>query len=191
MSSFDLSYAVYLITTTVVLWFCYHVRYVRQRRWFEKEGMPEELQQSRLIASEQDFSARFPRPMHGKPDQVFLLRGRVLTVLETKNHESGRIFDSDIVQLSVYACILRNSWWRRFRLYKMADHGYIRLVSKGLVKYIRVDFLSDQDIADIYDQYTRIVKGTVVARHTQIRKLCLTCAFQSKCSKNLNRQSAA
>lgn len=105
--------------------------------WFESEGMPMELQRSRLVMSEESISTMQPIALHGIPDQVFLnLRG-CLVLVDTKVRRNGKVKPEDLIQLGVYRVILTHS-----RKEPVANYGYIRIVrnvgSQRRVSYKKV-----------------------------------------------------
>lgn len=78
--------------------------------WWKSENMPYELRSATLFLSEQDISTTQPVPMHGRVDQVYKAKNGVLIPLDTKLRQVNHIYESDIIQLSVYRVILSHKY---------------------------------------------------------------------------------
>lgn len=87
-----------------------------------KERMPYDLQQGKLIFNETDIECLGPYPCRGRIDQGFLVENRFVP-LDTKTRKRHRYYESDVIQLSLYAYIV----YHRYRL-APACYGYVRTV---------------------------------------------------------------
>lgn len=132
-----------------------------QQQWWDKERMPEELRGARLFMNEEDIRAFEPVPLHGRVDQVFETRNGVLVPVDTKTRKYFRVYDSDIIQLSVYRLILEKMYGNR---HTVSQHGYIRAVvlsehGKENIRYLRVRLLSEGEIVELWQQYKALKTG--------------------------------
>lgn len=86
------------------------------------ENMPYDLQQGKLIFNETDIECLGPYPCRGRIDQGFLVENKFVP-LDTKTRKRHRYYESDVIQLSLYAYIV----YHRYRL-QPAFYGYVRTV---------------------------------------------------------------
>lgn len=103
--------------------------------------------------NEQTIMTRYPVPLHGKPDQVLRLEDGRLVVLDTKNRERVIVYFSDLVQLSVYAVILKNQG------HKVCPYGVIRIPHNPLDEYRAVKLLKEKEVVALYHRYQAIKAG--------------------------------
>lgn len=132
----------------------------RRILWWRKEGMPLELRNSTLFLNEAEISTREPVPLHGRTDQVFLTDKGKLVPVDTKTRDRFQVYESDIIQLSVYAVIL----CRRYTgTYQVSRTGYVRVVvlksGRELVRYLRVTLLPERKVVAMYRRHAQIVSG--------------------------------
>ena len=139
-----------------------HTRHVKrpanQAQWEHLENMPDDIRQSTIYLNEEFINSK---AFHGKVDQVFKTTTHQLILVDTKNRKYHAVFKSDIIQLSVYAQILRETV-----RYTTLDYGYIRTVisagnREGEVRYIKVDLLTEDCLAEYAAKYRLITKGKV------------------------------
>lgn len=105
------------------------------------------------ILNEQDIKTLLPVPLHGRPDQVFKLKDGRLLVFDTKRRDIQRVYYSDVVQLSVYASILKNNGWQ------VCEFGVIRIPASPSDRYLTVRLLPDSKIVSLYMRYQSIRLG--------------------------------
>lgn len=132
----------------------------RRILWWRKEGMPLELRSSTLLLNEAEISTREPVPLHGRTDQVFLTDKGKLVLVDTKTRDHFQVYESDIIQLSVYAVILGRCYAGTHRVSKT---GYVRVVivkdGRELVRYLRVRLLPERKVIALYQRHGQIVSG--------------------------------
>lgn len=118
---------------------------------------PRALDGAVIFINEESISTESPRPLHGKPDQVFRLTNGVLLPVETKNRARARFYLSDQIQLSAYATILRGNG------HVVANWGYVR-VPRGPrdAVWLEVPLFNDLQLEKIVDHYHDIRSGRVV-----------------------------
>ncbi|HGN8816189.1 hypothetical protein [Salmonella enterica] len=122
--------------------------------------MPYELRSATLFLSEQDISTTQPVPMHGRVDQVYQTKNGVLIPLDTKLRQVNHIYESDIIQLSVYRVILSHKYKA-----PVAKYGYVRTVVETAdgdrVRYIKTNLLSEKEVVKLWHRYQSIRSGQV------------------------------
>ncbi|WP_432784862.1 PD-(D/E)XK nuclease family protein [Oligella sp. MSHR50489EDL] len=116
----------------------------------EGENLPEIFQQSTLFLNEEDISCQKPLNLYGRVDQVFKTPDGTLILLDTKTRPNHQLHSDDILQLSVYAMILKNGNYG----HPVHNFGFIRTVVKKepyqrTVKYFYVKLYSENEILEI------------------------------------------
>ncbi|MBG9433307.1 hypothetical protein I5772_22220 [Klebsiella pneumoniae] len=128
--------------------------------WWKSENMPYELRSATLFLSEQDISTTQPVPMHCRVDQVYQTKNGVLIPLDTKLRQVNHIYESDIIQLSVYRVILSHKYKA-----PVAKYGYVRTVVETAdgdrVRYIKTNLLSEKEVVKLWHRYQSIRSGQV------------------------------
>lgn len=143
----------------------------------ELEAIPEHLKGAEVVMNEGWLRTNVPVPLHGKGDQVLKTTDGLLVPIDTKTRKHIRVKDSDIIQLGVYATILRNT-----RKEPVADIGYIRVVTPdGAVKYLPIILPTDDQIVQLYQTRSDLKTG----RSTNVilkREECFFCQYKKTCS---------
>lgn len=128
--------------------------------WWETENMPHELRTATLFLSEQDIATSLPVQMHGRVDQVYKTKRGVLIPLDTKSRPMTRVYESDIIQISVYRIILLHQY-----NVPVANYGYVRTVTETStgerVRYIKTKLLSERQVVKLWRRYQSIRSGLV------------------------------
>lgn len=153
----------------------------RKRIWVAEENMPYELTGASLYASEREYRTRTPVPLRGVVDQVYCTAGDYLVPVETKRRTHARVYPSDSLQLSAQALLLRRRrfWW--LSRAKVADHGYVRLVTDRGISYQRVELSAKATIIDAYRRYCDVRTGQVEPHAATSLGLCRKCAYRTHC----------
>ena len=146
--------------------------------WFLRKGrpsaaMPSELAEAKLWAAEKEIFCTSPVPLHGKPDQVFLLLNGQLVVVDVKSH--ARAYPSDIMQMSVYRVILLSAGHR------VADYGYIRAITPGGEKFIKRNLFETRVVITAWTRHHGLIDGLISPSLTKIQALCKTCGHRGRC----------
>ncbi len=168
--------------TGALLLVIFLIRKIKHRRWINKENLPREIWSASLWGSEKSIHCTRPIKLHGKVDQVYQKKDGTLIVTDAKFRAIDRIYKSDIVQLSVYRVILRNSGFMA-RLFprKVAKYGYIRLQVSNKISYKRVKLLTEKDIVLLADSYYRVTNGIVAPTRSTVKSLCRKCPYHENC----------
>lgn len=171
----DVSYLVLLCIILVIIYRIYKA--IKTQRFYDSEGMPGEIVSSSLLASEKSLSISTPIKIHGTPDQVYLTEDKKVIVVDTKNRNNGRIYDKDILQLSLYSLMLKKKYTR----YEMeSNYAYMRLVSNNTVKYKKVSLYDEEKLITLYNHYHDLIEGNVQAIKTSYLP-CQSCHYKSPC----------
>jgi CRISPR/Cas system-associated exonuclease Cas4 (RecB family) len=168
-----------IVFLTLVTWLA--LRSYGRRRWLARESFPADLKLSTLWASEKRLACRYPVPLHGQVDQVFRTPNGALCPVDTKSH--SRAYPSDILQLSVYAFILRHRRrWGVFPPVHVTSHGYIRLAGGNRIRYQRVNLLDDARIIDYHHRYHQLLKNRTSPMYCRSPNFCRRCAYRKMCN---------
>lgn len=165
-----------LVIIGLVGWFYLEFVFSRKNWQRSKPSMPAELAAAELWCSEKLFRCQKPAMLVFKPDRVYKSANGMLIVEETKTHD--RVYPSDVLQLSVAATGLRS-----ISNLKVADYGYVRLVTDGgrLTEFKKVRLLQDREIVAIHNRRQRILNGEIMPVKTCQAGLCKGCAYQGAC----------
>ncbi len=104
--------------------------------------MPAEIRKGRLLLSERPVWTEYPIPLYGIPDEVYLVSGDALVLVDTKVRPLPVVSVRDAVQLSVYRAILSYTQDALFRGRVSQPYGYIRFSWNGSIRYVRVQLYS-------------------------------------------------
>lgn len=142
---------------------------------FERAMMPAELATARLVMSEKEMRINRPARFVARVDQVFQTKAGQLVLLESKRRKSSRVFDSDVIELSVQSVVLSR------RGYRIAPHGYVRTVVRGRPSYHRVRLYSEDVVLMLRERYLDLLGGAVVPEGPRSIAMCRGCAHASRC----------
>ena len=118
----------------------------------------------------------------GKPDYIIeeKQRGRSqLVVLEVKpNRRARRVYESDAVQVSAYALLLRSAYGDR-----AAPFGYLRYATMAA----RVDLTPELErrVSEIVQLIRRDRYAAIVHRSHAIAARCAGCSMRERCDERL------
>jgi CRISPR/Cas system-associated exonuclease Cas4 (RecB family) len=152
------------------------IKRFRSRRIRKKDpNIPQQLLDAKLLFSEHPIACRKPRPMHGQPDRVYQLDSGQKIPVDIKTRASQKVFQTDVIQLSVYALILNGD--------NMPTQGYIRFDSaKGLPVYKRVRLMSYAEVIEHYDHRQALIAGAVAPRGAKVKGQCTGCGHNPVCT---------
>ena len=126
-----------------------------------RTATPSILHGAKCVLNETNIYTTKPVPLHGRVDQVFLLRDGSYLILDTKDREKVKVYPSDVVQLSAYALILK------YRGYKVCAFALLRFpTSNGKAIYRPVRLYPESRVIYLYHRYISILTGkqTVTCR---------------------------
>lgn len=114
-----------------------------------------------------------PVPLCGKPDVVWINSKGRLIVGDYKSRKRPKVYDSEIIQLSVYRLLLEQTQDKR-----VADYGYIHFKTKS----VKVKLLSKTEVVRLYYRYWLIMDGKTAPREVSGTRYCQYCSHASQCS---------
>ena len=128
---------------------------------------------ARVFAREHQYVLQGDMPLIGKPDLVMQEWGGLLVCHDLKTRKKNRVYDSDVLQLSLYAFILRHATKR-----KVASYAYIRIkTDQGFfLKKVELTW-SDHDIVNLYNRFNLCKMNPEMAHMTAKSYFCKSCGF--------------
>lgn len=114
-----------------------------------------------------------PVPLCGKPDVVWMNRKGILIVGDYKSRCHHKVYDSDVIQLSVYRLLVEKTQQK-----PVASFGYIHFKGASM----KVKLLSEREIIDLYHRYWKVIEGQVEPNQAGNNSYCQNCSHQSICS---------
>lgn len=114
-----------------------------------------------------------PVPLCGKPDVVWMNRKGILIVGDYKSRCDHKIYDSDVIQLSVYRLLVEKTQQK-----PVASFGYIHFKEASR----KVKLLSEQEIIDLYRRYWKVMEGQGKPNKAESTSYCQHCSHESRCS---------
>jgi CRISPR/Cas system-associated exonuclease Cas4 (RecB family) len=159
------------------------LRRYETRRWRSKEPLPQELAGARLWASEKEFRCNRPIRLRGRVDQVYRTRERILVPVETKRRQRQVVYESDRLQLSQYRLLLLHRFAAIFMPTAVAGYGYVRLVTPEGLHYERVELMTTEEVARVYDRYLDIMSGKTKPHYCDAIRFCDSCAYRQYCPR--------
>ena len=168
----DIETELFLSILVLVLVFLF--RRTEKQRWVKSENIPIELQEARLLQSEEPISTNSPRKMHGIPDQVYLSKINTQIIVDSKTRNKLVVYDSDIVQMSVYKLILESNG------HHVSSYGYFRIVTPGETRYFKKSLLNSKQVIFKYDRTKAILSGNTIAEKADTGK-CFNCTQKKNC----------
>lgn len=112
-----------------------------------------------------------PIPLCGAPDVVWIDKQDTLIVSDYKSRFI--VYDSDIIQLSVYKLLLEQTQRKN-----VANFGFIHLKNGQREK---VDLLSNDEVIRLYRRYQGITGGKIPASCANNTGYCQYCRYAAKC----------
>lgn len=145
-------------------------------RGFAQDWLPKELKAGRVVLVEKNLTAKEPYPVVGRPDQVYVLGNGLHVLVENKNRDRYRVYDTDIAQLSLQAWLLRRNGM------PTAPYGFVAINNRrtGRRKTLRVDLGDDAYCERLISRYMAIIEGRAQPRRSPGPK-CNTCGHRSEC----------
>lgn len=151
----------------------------------ERAAMPPELAQARLVFSERTLWADHPAPLVARVDQVYLTQEGVLVPVETKRRRWLRVYEADVIELSVQATVLANHPEAR-RRGRTADYGWVRVARPGQrPTYLRTSLLSQRQVATLHERFFALHAGREQPRTAAAAGLCRQCGQLTRCPRPL------
>jgi len=152
----------------------------RRRRFATGDAawLPRELRDARLVYSEREFTTESPVPLGARIDRAYALPDGTLVLIEFKRRERPRVYQADVVQLSVQRVVLERATGAR-----VAAHAYVGLVSaqSERIQARRVGLESELRVAARYRRAAEVFAQSSPPVRTPDLGLCRRCAFVVRC----------
>lgn len=157
-----------------------------REQWLDGERMPRELRDATLVGSEISLRIRVPVALHGDADQVYRTADGRVIVVDTKARMFAKVYPRDIVQVSVYAFMLKRGALPAAASALHEAYGYMRLKTPVGVSYERVRLLRDQDVLVLYQRYQALrARRGVAPKFSPSEKRCSYCERRRVCPRSL------
>ena len=140
-------------------------------------ALPKPLRGATLFSNERGLKIAEPIALSGRPDQVWQSTNGSLVVTDTKTRTTTRVYDSDIVQLSAYAYMLRAEG------HPVHDTAYVRTPARFGSRYTPVELLPGAAIEALHARYHAVMAGTTEPRCNAGEALCRHCGHQPRCPR--------
>lgn len=130
----------------------------------------------RIYSREKMYGIDIPFSLCGKPDLIMQELGGLLVIHDHKTRKSSRVYDSDVLQLSLYAILVAGATGR-----KVADYGVIRAIDPrgGLVRH-RVPLIKDARLHSLHDRFMAVASQPAAAKRNGPHYLCKQCGFHGR-----------
>lgn len=159
-------------------------------RWpqTDEADYPPGHSQAELIISEQNLNTDDPVPLTGRPDEVYRHPAGYLISVETKKRSYPRVYDSDRIQLSAYAVLLKHATHQSLpggQDRAVADYGFMRLVTPHGTRWQTVWLLGENEVVRLANRQYALQQGRVVPRPTSHPAICRHCPYRQHCPESL------
>lgn len=140
-----------------------------------------------LVMSEEGLSIKRPYMLIGRPDEVYTSSKGMLFPVDTKTRNRAVVFDSDIIQLSVYAVLLAHAKhpalpFKGVRRRHVARYGYIRFVVGKKTYWSKpVELLTEQEVGALVERRTKLEANLATPMPTRYAGICKTCSYNNIC----------
>lgn len=172
---------------------CFILIIKHSRKEAKKEKEVNSKQEPKIYLAEKYIGIDEPIAIHGYIDRAVWEKEHPedkkekIVIEELKNRTYAKVFEPDIIQLSVYKYILK-------RIQKDGEVSerakvYVQTPEGKQAKY--VDLYSDEKIEELYKRYKNLDKGDVVPKEINNINYCKKCPhFQKHCYPDVNKKGS-
>lgn len=148
----------------------------------ERRRQPAEVATAKLVLSESYLNCDVPCRFGARVDQVYQTIEAILIPVDTKVRYRREVRFEDVIELSVQACVLRNTRSKDRPAGITASWGYVRIAppNGGPVSYLRVELLGDRELLSLRKRYFELMKGAEPAPTSNPRN-CQHCPKRTRC----------
>ena len=139
-------------------------------------GTPFEVQSDFLAYAERSFRSKGVHPIVARVDRGYRRHDGTITLVEMKTREVDRIYPSDIIELSAQRLALEGATGE-----KVDSVGIVVVQLGQRHRAHRVRLMPQRAILDLAVRRARLLDGVVLPRPTSNRRLCVSCAYRSRC----------
>lgn len=132
---------------------------------------------ARIYARERSFEMSFPFSMGGRPDLIMQEWGGRLVIHDLKTRKAERVYDSDKLQLALYALLVAKATGR-----SVAGWAVVRVQAPGRsAKLVKVPLnIPLRELQSLRERFAAAAISPLAARMTAAPHLCKLCGFRSK-----------
>lgn len=132
---------------------------------------------ARIYARERPFEMSSPFPLGGRPDLVMQEWGGALVIHDLKTRKNERVYDSDRLQLALYALLVRKATGR-----SVAPWAVVRVQVPGAkAKLVKIPLdIPAEDLAALHARFSAVAVSPLAAGMTAAPSLCRHCGFRPK-----------
>lgn len=153
----------------------------------ERARMPAVIAGGRLVISEEYFRTTVPRPLGARLDQAYIGSDGLVYPVDSKTRDREVMYETDRIELSVQAAVLRTGNVAVVRGHTVASIGYVRVVTARGITYLPTKLLNDAELTAVYDRREALLLGDVVPTCIQFAGACRKCAYRSNCETGSRR----
>jgi len=114
-----------------------------------------------------------PVALCGKPDVVWKTHDGTLIVGDYKSRENQQVYQSEVIQLSVYKLLVEKTQNR-----PVADYGFIHFKNRHMVK---VQLMNEKEIIELHQRYWNVKDGRIKPCMTGTKNYCRYCSHNDEC----------
>lgn len=143
--------------------------------------LPDILEGATLFKNEENLRIYDPINLSGRPDQVWKSKSEKLVIVDTKVRQNNQVYESDRIQLSAYAVMLKNHPLSK----NMEVHpvGYIRRHTSGGGQYIAVQLYPEEKVIELHERYWQVHDQEIPPKTNGGSALCHHCGHRKTCVK--------
>lgn len=132
---------------------------------------------ARIYAREKSFEMRLPFTMGGRPDLIMQEWGGKLVIHDLKTRKGARVYDSDKLQLALYALLVAKATGR-----SVAAWAVVRVQVPGQrPRLLKVPLdIPLAELESLRERFAAAAISPLAARMTAAPHLCKLCGFRSK-----------
>lgn len=177
-----------IIIISIIAFICI-IRYSKKenKEKFKKDTVNDS--QPKIYLAEKYIGIDEPIALHGYPDRVVWEKNEyeeenlVIEDLKTRNY--SKVFETDIIQLSVYKYILK-------RIQKdgiVSEKAKIHIKTPNGIRTKYIELYSDEKVEEIYKRYQLLNKGDIIPKQINNINFCSKCPhYQKHCFPEIKKK---
>ena len=169
-----------LLAAVLVIRRALHQRSVALSRQYLKREYgwrPQELRRAPVVYAEAMFRTTEPCAIVARVDRAFELRGEIVLV-EFKTRTTGRVYPSDVIELSAQRVALQRETGRTVR---RAAYVVVESPASGERHAYPASLLSEDAVCEIARRRRAVLTGKVTPDETRYPGLCRDCGYVAEC----------
>jgi hypothetical protein len=113
-----------------------------------------------------------PVPLCGKPDVVWKTYDGTLIVGDYKSRDNHQVYQSEVIQLSVYKLLVEKTQNRT-----VTDYGFIHFKNRR----VKVHLMTEKEVITLYRRYWNVKEGRTKPCMTDVKNYCRYCSHNDEC----------